>query len=357
MLQSSKATRLYSLDVFRGLIVALMIIVNSPGNPTSYAFLEHSAWDGCSLADFVFPSFLFIVGISITMAFRKHPSLCATLPKIFRRSCILFALGLLLNAFPHPALDSLRIFGVLQRIALCYFFASILFLVLRLRYQLLVFFGLLLFYWLIMCQFPLDPTNNLAAMIDRMFFSSHHLYNGSYDPEGLFTTLPALATTLLGQLTGAWLLSKYSAAQKMVGLLVAACLCLILALLVQVYFPINKNLWSSSYVLWTGGWALFMMAVCYFLIEIKAWLNYFRPFEILGQQALLAYVLHVFFLKVQAMIHVASANETSRPLRYVLSEYLFGWTSLQNASLLYAISYMLLWLLILSQINRLKGVD
>ncbi len=352
--------RLLSLDVFRGITVALMIIVNSPGNQTSYSLLDHSAWNGCTLADIVFPFFIFIVGVScaftLTKARARNSPFQQLFIKILNRSLILFLIGLFLNAFPHHFdLATIRVYGVLQRIAICYFVAAMLVLTTRVSTQALITMGLMIGYWLIMTYMPvpgyglhqLTPEGNFAAYVDRAIFSSHHLYGKTFDPEGLLSTIPAIATALIGCLTGAWLLSTYSYLQKAAGMVIVGIFAMIMGELWGQWFPINKSLWTSSYVAWAGGLALLVLALCYWLIEMKKLVKWSKPLEVFGMNAMLAFFLHVLFLKIQATIPMPLADGSSGNLRLYITEHLFGWASLQNASLLYACSYAILWLLII----------
>ncbi len=351
--------RLESLDVFRGLTIALMILVNSPGNQTPYPFLDHSDWHGCTLADLVFPFFIFIVGISSVFSLsqsagKSRPELIL---KICKRSLIIFLIGLFLNAFPnHFDLSSLRLFGVLQRIALCYFVAAILFLTTSLSAQALIIAILLIVYWLVMTQFGYDlsENGNLAAHIDRIFLSPAHLYNKFSDPEGFFSTFPALATALMGNLTGAFLLSNLQPLQKKNTMIVMALLAMTAGWIWAYWFPLNKSLWSSSYVLWTGGLALLILSFCYWLIEIKKSAKWTGPFVIFGANAMAAFVLHVIFLKIQVMIRISYADGTILNLKSFLASALFSWTSQENAALLYAFCYTLFWLFILAIFYRRK---
>ncbi|MEO8402770.1 MAG: heparan-alpha-glucosaminide N-acetyltransferase domain-containing protein [Gammaproteobacteria bacterium] len=360
--------RLLSLDVFRGITIALMILVNSPGNQTAYAWLSHSIWNGCTLADMVFPFFLFIVGVSLVFSLSK--SLEQKIPteqlfkRVTKRAITIFLIGLFLNAFPyHFHLDTIRVYGVLQRIAICYFIASLLFLKTPVKTQAIIFIVLLIVYWL-MIKFIYVPNygignltleGNLAGYIDRLLFSSEHLYEKVFDPEGVLSTIPAVATTLLGNLTGTWLLTKRKSLVKLQGMTIIGIIALLLGWFWGLFFPINKNLWSSSYVLWTGGLALILLAVCYWLIEIKQWKKWSKPFEIFGLNAIAAYFLHIFFLKIQAMIHISRVDGSMGNLRFYITEHLFGWTThLKAASLMYAFLYLLFWLLVLGILYRNK---
>ncbi|KTC86646.1 acyltransferase family protein [Legionella brunensis] len=357
-----KISRLLSLDVFRGLTIALMILINSPGNPTAYAWLEHSEWNGCTLADVVFPFFIFIVGVSLVFSLTKAKASGLTsgqlLPKIIRRSFIIFLIGLLLNAFPnHFDLVTLRVYGVLQRIAICYFVCAMLFLTTRISTQIVLLALLLIGYWLLMTLVPvpgyglddLTPQGNLAAYVDRMIFSANHLYGKFFDPEGLLSTLPTIATGLIGNLTGFWLLTPRKNSEKFKGMIVAGILSLVVGWFWGLEFPINKALWTSSYVLWTGGLALLVLGLCYWLIEIKGWKKWSKPLEIFGVNALAVYFLHILLLKIQLMITTTSGN-----LRLFITDHLFGWASMQNASLFYALTYTLFWLFILTILYRKK---
>jgi predicted acyltransferase len=365
--QSSITSRLVSLDVFRGITIALMVLVNSPGNETAFPLLAHSAWNGCTLADLVFPFFIFIVGVSLVLALSKHRqqgySQKALVLTVLKRSLILFCLGLFINAVPfHMNFATLRVYGVLQRIAICYCAGAVLFLTTRIRTQAIIAAGLLVGYWLVMTLVPvpgygvasLTPDSNLAAYIDRLVFSSAHLYEKIYDPEGILSTFPAIAGVLLGNLTGAWLQSRFSKPQKMLGLLLAGGLSLLLGWIWSLDFPINKNLWTSSFVLWTTGLGLLLLALCYGLIDIKGWRRWSKPFEIFGVNAIALYVGHIYLLRLQAMIHLPRQDGSAGHLRFFITEHLFGWTSLKMASLLYAVTYILFWLGVFSILYRKK---
>ncbi|MGC1182822.1 acyltransferase family protein [Legionella sp.] len=368
MVQSeNKFSRLLVLDVFRGITITLMILVNSPGNRTSFAILGHSVWNGCTLADLVFPFFIFIVGVSSVLTLAKQRaqgfSVSFLLIKIIKRTIFLFSLGLLLNAASlHNEWSTLRFLGVLQRIAICYFFTSLLYLTTRFQTQAIILSILLIGYWLAMTllpvpgygshQFTMD--GNLAAYIDRLLISPRHLYTNTFDPEGLLSTLPAIATALLGNLLGAWLLSSNSSLKKLTGMIFIGVAAAITGWFWGSIFPINKALWTSSYVLWTGGLAILTFALCYWFIEIKHWQKWSRPFEIFGVSALAAYVLHVMFLKIQAMILIPTSDDTMVNLRLFITQTLFPISELKVASLLYALSYTFFWFLIITLIYQKK---
>ena len=342
-----------------------MILVNSPGNSTAYGQLDHSEWDGCTFTDLVFPFFLFIVGLSLVFSFANRRERGETdrelLAQVLRRTLIIFGLGLALNGFPLYHLSSLRIPGVLQRIALCYLFASLLSLKTSLRTLAGIAAGLLVGYWLLMTRFPvpgfgmgnLSKEGNLAAYLDRLILPGH-LYRPVYDPEGLLSTLPAVVTTLLGVFAGTWLRSSFSKKDKALWLVAAGAAGILGGRLWNPFFPINKALWTSSYVLFTGGLACLTMAFCWYAIEIRGWRGWGRPFEIFGTNAIAAYFLHVFFLKIQNLIHIPQPDGSPGNLRFFITNHLFGWATPQNASLFYALSYTLLWLGFFTVLSRRK---
>ncbi len=348
-------TRLRSLDVFRGITVALMILVNSPGNRTPWSWLEHSAWNGCTAADLVFPFFIVILGISAVLALTglraKGSATPALFAMIFKRSGYIFLAGVLLNIFPHHFdLNHLRFLGVLQRIAICYFVSASLFLVSSCRTQACMMLSLLVIYGCL----PLLPgvdaisqTGNLAGYIDRIILKPEHMYRPGFDPEGLLSTIPAIASVLLGNLIGFCLISSRSPAQKRTLMLVPGVLITLAGGVWGQWLPINKSLWSSSYVLWTGGLALVFFSGLYQLIEIKQKIRWAFPFELFGRHAMLVYLLHVIFLKIQVSVLVQTGNGSMMNIQTCITKTLFHDFSPQNAALAYAILYTLIWLPVL----------
>src|SRR6476620_10948742 len=244
--------RLVSLDVFRGITIAGMVLVNNPGTwEHIYWPLEHARWEGWTPTDLVFPFFVFIIGVAIPLAFARRigsgGSKRDLYLKIIRRTLIIFAIGLFLNGLPDFGLADYRIPGVLQRLAVCYLFASIIFLNTRVRTQIAIAIGLLIFYWLLVRLVPapgfaagdLTKEGSLPSYVDRVVFGKHVWALGKvYDPEGLLSTLPALATTLIGVLTGHWLRSKKTAYEKVAGLFVAGPICVALGWAWNSFFPI-----------------------------------------------------------------------------------------------------------------------
>lgn len=361
--------RLLSLDVFRGVTIATMIFVNTL-LVTPFPILGHSDWNGCTLADIVFPFFVFVIGVSVVFSLSKqlknHTPKSILYGKIIKRTLIIIGLGLLLNAFPHhlnsETIGTIRFYGVLQRIAVCYGAAALAYLTLSTRLQVLLTTSLLVGYWLIMTYFPLEtygagdlsPEGNVAANMDRWLFSATHLYGKVFDPEGLLSTMPAIATALLGNLTGIGLLTSASPYKKYHNMVLAATVLAVLGWVWGLWFPINKALWTSSYVLWTGGLALYCLSACYWLLDIKHYHRWSKPFEIFGLNAIVAYFFHVLFFKIQLMIHLSCDQGTTCNMYNYIIRHCFGWVALPYASLLYALSSVLFWLLILSILYKNK---
>lgn len=368
MIQPSNK-RFTSLDVFRGITIALMIIVNSPGNQTAYHLLEHSIWNGCTLADLVFPFFIIIVGISSVFALSsmraKGISTVRLLEKVFIRSTYIFLMGLFLNAFPyHLDGSSIRILGVLQRISICYFFSSLLFLTTRIRTQVIIMVTVLLGYSILMTAItpvsgldPLTLEGNLVGYLDRLIFSPGYLYTSTFDPEGLLSTLPAIASALLGNIIGARLRSSQPPQKQLRWMIGFGVTLALVGWLWSIILPLNKALWSSSYVLWTGGLALLIFSAIYALLEIKQWKRWSIPFDCFGRHALLIYMLHVLFLKIQAIIHIPNAAGVVVNLRLYITELLFGQFTPQTASFFYAVAYTMLWLIVLAGLEKWRKME
>jgi len=304
----SSSARLISLDVFRGATIAFMIVVNSQTSEEAYWPLRHANWNGWTPTDLVFPFFLFIVGVSLVLSFQSRSERGASrrtlLLHTLRRSAILFAIGFLLNGLGSLSLESWRIPGVLQRIAIAYAAAAILFLCSRTSVRVAWIAGLLLGYWLLMRFVPvpgfgvpgrdiplLHPDANLAAYLDRKLMLGH-LWERTRDPEGVLSTLPAVATALCGVLTGEWLRSQRTQLQKAAGMFLFGVAGIVAGELWGIWFPINKKLWTSSYVVFTAGCALVCVAICYWIIDIKLHRGrWTQPFLILGSNAITAYVI------------------------------------------------------------------
>lgn len=349
--------RLVSLDAFRGIAIAGMILVNNPGSWSYvYAPLAHAPWHGWTPTDLIFPFFLFIVGVAMPFSFSRRLERSSSRRALFfhvvRRSLIIIALGLLLHGFPRYDFSTIRIPGVLQRIGVVYFFASTAYLVLKARARWVLAAVLLLGYWALMTLVPvpgygagdLSKEGNLAAYVDNLLFRGH-MWEPAWDPEGVLSTLPAIVTALLGVFTGEWLLSARSRLEKLVGLFVAANAGLVLGLIWDAWFPINKNLWTSSYVLFTAGMGLHTLAMCYWAIDVRGSRAWASPFVVYGMNAIAVYVLSAFVSRVLILWKVPGAGGEAVPLKAWIYQNLFAsWAGPLNGSLAFAVAYVLFWL-------------
>jgi len=353
-------SRLLSLDAFRGMTVAAMILVNNPGDWAHiYAPLEHAPWNGWTPTDLIFPFFLFIVGVSITFALRPKSREKGVIGKIVKRSITLFLLGLFLNFFPKFDITTVRIPGVLQRIGLVYLACSLLFLKTTPRQQLYLLLGLLVGYCALMTLVPvpgvgyanLEPETNMAAWLDRTILTPAHVYKPAkvWDPEGLLSTLPAIGTGLLGLLTGTWLRSDRSAEEKTAWLFAAGCLTTLGGLIWNGFFPINKALWTSSFVLLAGGLAMLVLALCYWLIDVNNRRWGVMPFVAFGVNAITVFFLSGLIPRIMNLIHIAQPDGTEVGLKEYLYKTFIAppFADPINASLAGALTFVLIWFVIL----------
>jgi predicted acyltransferase len=350
----TESRRLVSLDVFRGITIAGMVLVNNPGSwEHIYWPLEHARWEGWTPTDLVFPFFLFIVGVSIALAFANRiesgGSRRDLYLKIVKRTLIIFAIGLFLNGFPEFRLAEYRIPGVLQRIAVCYFFASIISLNAKVRTQVAIAIGLLIFYWLLVKLVPapgyaagdLTKDGSLPSFVDRVVFGKHVWAQAKvYDPEGLLSTIPAITTTLMGVLTGQWLRTEKTRYEKAAGMFVVGAVCVALGWAWNAFFPINKALWTSSYVLFTGGLALQFLSIFYWLIDIKGYRRWAKPFEVFGLNAIALYVVADLIAASLGAIKVGGVTLGG----WIYDRVFASWASPINASLAFAICFVLVCL-------------
>ncbi|MBS9384850.1 MAG: acyltransferase family protein [Dolichospermum sp. BR01] len=359
--------RLSSLDVFRGITIAAMILANMAGVADDvYRPLSHSEWHGCTPTDLIFPCFLFIVGVAMTFSLSKYTAenkpTKAVYLRILRRTAILFILGLVLNGFWNQGvwtfdLSSIRLMGVLQRIALTYLFASLIVLKLPRKSQWLVAGGLLIAYWLTMMYIPvpdygagvLTREGNFGAFIDRLIIPKAHLYKGDGfnflgDPEGLFSTIPAIVSVLAGYFTGQWIKEKKQASsQTSMDLVLFGLCCLVIAIIWDVSFPINKKIWTSSYVLFTCGWALMLLAACYELIEVRLIKRWSKPFEIMGLNAIALFVASVFLIKITAKTQLGTGETAVSIYNWIYQNIFASWAGNFNGSFLFAFVTLLFW--------------
>jgi predicted acyltransferase len=362
---SPAAGRIVSLDVFRGLTVSFMILVNNPGTwDAIYDPFEHAPWHGLTPTDVVFPVFLFIVGISITTALA--PSLenrgnrSGLYLKMARRSLIIFVLGIVLTGFPDYDLSTLRIPGVLQRIAVCYLVVALIFLNSRWRTQAWITAGILVFYWIIMTFIPvpgfgagnLEMEGNVASFVDRSLLAGH-TFEPLYDPEGVLSTVPAIATTLCGVLTGHLLRSKHQSSEKVAAMYLAGMIAMLAGWTWNFWFPINKALWTSSYVLLTAGIAAEIFAFCYWVIDVKGYRAWSKPFVVFGTNALVVYFLAELVSMVMSTASITQSDGNQVDLKTVIYETVFAWWAQPKvASLMFAICTVLLWFGVMAVLYR-----
>lgn len=359
--------RLKSLDVFRGITIAGMILVNNPGSWNHvYPILLHVEWHGCKPTDLVFPFFLFIAGVAMAFSLSKYTQENQAPPEVYwriaRRCALLFVIGLLLNAYSSFANGtSLRIMGVLQRISLAYLLAAIAIINLS-RKQLYLLAGLIaIAYWAAMQLIPvpgyaagnLSPEGNFAAYIDRLILTQQHLWAGKpYDPEGLFSTLPAAVTVLVGYFTGQWLKQQPLKSRTSVSLVIFGLTCLVVGYIWGFVFPINKALWTSSYVVVTAGWALLLLAACYEAIEVRGWQRWGWPFEVMGLNAIFLFVASAIVARILIFTPISGGENTPSIKTWIYENWFQSWAGSLNGSLAFAIANLLFWWVILYWMYR-----
>jgi len=357
--------RLVSLDAFRGATIAAMLLVNNPGSWSEvYAPLDHAQWNGWTFTDLIFPFFLWIVGVSMTLSFARRLAQGADRGELFRhvlvRAAIIFGLGLFLAAFPfgllpshHFSLAKLRIPGVLQRIAVCYAFAGAISLRTGWRGQLAWIAALLAAYWLMVMLIPvpgygagvLEPTGSLAWWVDSHVLAGH-TWSGApvpgFDPEGIVSTLPAIATTLFGLLAGHVLCSATPEKTKMLRLLAGGAALVALGSVMNRWLPINKNLWTSSYAVFMAGGAALTMACFYWLIEVRGYRRWATPCVIYGMNAIVMFVLAGVVGRLLTLIAWTGADGARITLKgFIYQGCFLPLASPINASLLFALAFVL----------------
>lgn len=358
-------SRLVSLDVFRGMTIAAMIVVNNPG---SWAFvyppLRHAEWHGWTPTDLIFPFFLFIMGVSISLALSRRieaGDMKALYGKIVRRTLILFILGIGLHLFHRPELSTLRIPGVLQRIALCYFAASLIFIKTGWKNRVILTSVILAGYFVLMKWVPVpgfgagDWTleGNLCGHIDRMLLGGH-LYRGTFDPEGLLSTLPALATALLGTLSGDWIRVNGKSGKTCRGLLAGGLFLTVSGLALQPLFPINKQLWTSTFVLFSGGAALICLALLMTSVDFGGSRKWAWPFRVYGTNAIAVFVGSSLMVKLLTKINVGGEDGLSL-WAFIYRQLLAPWAGNYLGSVLFPMIMILFWLALLAPFFK-KGI-
>lgn len=344
--------------------MAAMMIVNNPGDwGNVYWPLLHAEWNGWTPTDTIFPFFLFIVGVSITLS-RKS----ASWTSILRRGALIIGIGLFLAGYPHFDLPHWRIPGVLFRIGVCYIVAAAIYHATtgdRKRRGIILAAlaaGLCILYWIFMTQVPnpagvrgdLTPDGNWGAYIDRGVFGSQHLWAESrtWDPEGLLSTIPAIGTTLLGIVTGLWLGTSTTPQRKAAGLLAAGVAGILIGEIWNTALPINKKLWTSSFVFFMAGAACLVLAACYWIIDVKGWRGWTKPFVVLGTNAITLYVASGLLVDTLSIIRVTDGDGTTSISHYVYLHYFVPLASPKNASLLYAIANLAVVFVLLAWMYR-----
>jgi predicted acyltransferase len=419
-------TRLVSLDVFRGMTIAGMVLVNNPGTwDAIYPPLEHAEWNGITPTDFIFPFFLFIVGVAIPIALGKRTAEGVTRDvylKIISRAFLIFFIGLFMAAFPlfdfskegipmyakiiemfalvtvvywlltgktteplillsvlavflavlyfagfplvFTNIENLRIPGVLQRIAVCYLITSLIFLHTNWKQLAIIGVVLLFFYWLLMTIIPVpgcevttinDKACNIAAYVDRTVFGLNHIWKQAkvYDPEGFLSTIPAVVTTIAGVLTGLWLKSKRTDLEKVSGMFFFGLVLIVAAWCWNPFFPFNKALWTSSYVLYTAGLALCFLGFCYYLIDIKGYKTWTKPFVIFGVNALALFIGSGLMARMIGIIKVPGKEGSQVSLQGWIYDTVFvPLADAKTSSLLFAICFILFWLFLMWLLYR-----
>ena len=364
-----KSSRIVSVDIFRGMTVAFMILVNNPGSwGAIFTPFEHARWHGCTPTDLVFPFFLFIVGTSIVLAYHKKKAnnTSGIYPKIVKRGFKLVLLGLFLAGFTwkFPFFKSfavLRLPGVLQRIGVVFVIAAILYINLDKKKLWWTFAGILLAYWALMSFVPVqghtgDFTKefNPASYLDLQILSRAHMWKKLYDPEGILSTLPSVATAIMGMYLGFILIdTKRSNKEKLFPILYTGITSLTLGYLWSFSFPLNKALWTSSYVLYTGGWAFIVFALIYYVTEIAGWKAWGKGFIYFGSNAISVFFLSGFIAKSFYIIRFANGE---RIHTYLYKTFYTSWIhSPKVSSLIYALSVIFCYYLIVRFMYK-KGI-
>ena len=368
---TEKQDRLISLDAFRGATIALMILVNTPGTwGHVYAPLRHAQWHGCTLTDLVFPFFLFIIGVSMRFSFEKY-EFCKWGPlfkKVVWRTITIFTIGLLLNAFPFVRQDwdwsHFRIMGVLQRIALAYIMASFIVVRADIIGIVKISLGLLFGYWILLMGYGwysgLDPyalKSNLILIVDAYILGENHLYDGTgipFDPEGLLSTIPSIVTVLIGFLVGTMIKTTEDHGDNAQRMAVLGALLIILGWVWGFVFPINKQLWTSSYVLFTGGIATITLATMIWIVDVKGIKTWTKPFVIFGANAIFLYAASGIWAKILLKIRFELDGKMISGYGYLYRTVFQPFAGDLNGSFLFALFHVFMFWLILAWMYRKK---
>jgi predicted acyltransferase len=369
--------RLLSLDLLRGITMAFMIMVNNNGGPGSWGFMNHAAWNGLTPTDLVFPTFVFVVGASIVFAFESRLARGATRAQLAwhtaQRAAILFLLGVVVNNFPFFALAHMRIYGVLQRIAVCYLVVGLFYLWdQRVWTKVAALFMALVGYWILLRWTPvpgagmpgrdfpfMDQTLNLTSWLDRHVMP-YHLYldapdHNRHDPEGLLSDLPAVGTALLGLLAGLWMRGQRAVKAKTLGLALGCIACLAVGYLWSICFPLNKNLWTSSFVLVAAGWALAVLTLAWWTVEQHGWgkgqsKGLAWPWLVFGSNAIVAYMFSELVPAVLYNIRFTADGRQMNPLSWLVAHTFAhipdpGWAAFAYSFSFTAFCFIPVWVL------------
>jgi predicted acyltransferase len=388
-----KRERLLSLDVFRGLTIAGMLLVNDPGTWSAiFPPLEHAEWNGWTPTDLIFPFFLFIVGITTHLSLSARRARgdddSALIKQILRRGSIIYLLGFLMALFPfyqwgtidsipNPSawdrivyrLDHVRILGVLARIGIVYICAALITFRTTLKQQIVIIAALLFGYWFAMTLIPVPGEGgtlgasllhthdrNLAAYLDRLILTTKHTWSGSvtFDPEGPFSTIPAIATAMLGVLAGRWIARRDKALpEKMTGMFAVGSIAMMAGLMWNWSFPINKSLWTSSYVVFTAGMAIVSIATIMWIVDVNNVKWWTRPFVIFGVNPIVAFVGSGVMARLIYTLWHVSYQGRSQSVQSVIYQSLFlPWLPPRVASLAFALAFVLLWFGILTVLYK-----
>lgn len=376
-MERAAPTRLLSLDVFRGLTIAGMLLVNNPGSWAAiYPPLEHATWNGWTPTDVIFPFFLFIVGVTTHLSLTARRSRGATdrdiMLNVVRRGAIIVLLGWLMAGFPYYPLTritEIRIPGVLPRIGVAYICGALLTMRTTLKQQIIILAVLLYGYWIVQTLIPVPgqheigalllnrPDATLSAWLDRTLLGGHlWISSKTWDPEGILSTIPAIGTVILGVLTGRWLTrSDLPMAERLNGMFVAGAVGMMVGLMWNWSFAINKSLWTSSYVMFTAGMGCVALAACVWIVDVHDIRWWTRPFVIFGTNPILAFVgSGVLARIIYSLIKVPYQGETISLEEAIYRSVFASWLDPRDASLAFAVSIVLFWLAILTILYRKK---
>ncbi len=374
----STPQRLLSLDVLRGLTIAFMIMVNNTGGEGAWTEMRHADWNGFTATDLVFPTFLFVVGVSTVFSIEARLKRGDSRGKLawhsLRRAVALFLLGIFVNGFPHYHLAHLRFYGVLQRIAVCYLIVSVLYIWdRRVWTKVALLFCVLIGYWILVRWVPvpgagvpghdvsfLDKDQNIVAWLDRQLMPGH-LYedpaaHNLRDPEGLLSDIPAVGTALLGLLAGMWLSGRRAVRTNALGLAIGAATCLATGYFWSIWFPLNKKMWTSSYVLVAAGWSLLLFALTYWAVEQRGWgksgwsKRLLWPWLVFGSNAIVAYIISDLLEGAVGLVPFTASGHHYDALSY-LYDHVFvpisdpGWRALAYSVFYALVCFLPVWLL------------